>query len=86
MSIVLDKELEFKTVYSFYISFYAHMQALAKQKIHEINKEIFVEVDWLKVRMSKSVNFINPFIQMLKLNFLLSNMALLFIFLYPEQS
>ena len=31
MSIVLDKEMEFKTVYSFYISFYAHMQALAKQ-------------------------------------------------------
>ena len=64
MSIVLDKELEFKTVYSFYISFYAHMQALAKQatKIYEINKEIFAKVDWLKVRMSKSVNFINPFI------------------------
>ena len=55
MSIVLDKEMEFKTVYCFYISFYAHMQAQAKQSTKIQNQQRnFCEVDWSKARMSKS--------------------------------
>lgn len=38
MSIVLDKEMEFKTVYSFYISFYAHMQASQSQPSNKDTK------------------------------------------------
>ena len=56
MSTVLDKEMEFKTVYtvSTYHSMHICKPKPTKQQRYEINKEIFVEVDWSKARMSKS--------------------------------
>ena len=54
MPIVLDKGLEFKTVCSFYTSFYAHMQAQTNQLTNDAKstkKEIFLPIDCSKVRL-----------------------------------